>query len=245
MTYTELAVVVPSRARPNNIRRLVRAWQETAEFASLIVVVDSDDPHLMDYLSIRESAELDYVISRQDVAPRSWSLSVQTPAKLGETLNRTVPGISRYFPAVGFMGDDHLPVTPGWDRRICAAMQPGATVYGNDLIHGPNIPTACFWDSAVPKSLGRVTVPGQIHLWLDNYWKELAERIGRLTYLDGVVIQHLHPIAQQAEWDDTYRATNNAEVGRHDRELFDSWVASGQLAADAESVLISIAGKVS
>lgn len=244
MTYSELGVVVPSRGRPDNIRRLLQAWRDTAQFASLIVVVDSDDPRLDGYLELKADPALECVTIPADAPPRCWSLSVQAPARLGETLNRTLPGLSRYFPAVGFMGDDHLPRTAGWDRLICNVMQPAGTVYGNDLLHGEAIPTACFWDAVIPRTLGRVTVPGQIHLWMDNYWKTLGERIGRLVYLERVVIEHLHPVAGKAEWDDSYRRSNDDLVSAHDRDLYLAWDASGQLAADAESVLISTARKV-
>jgi len=47
----DLVVIVPSRGRPANAARVVKAWEETGAFdvASLIFAIDEDDPAYRDY----------------------------------------------------------------------------------------------------------------------------------------------------------------------------------------------------
>jgi hypothetical protein len=50
------------------------------------------------------------------------------------------------------------------------------------------------------------------HLYIDNYWLELAGAAGCLTYLPDVVIEHMHPAYGKAEWDESYRRVNSPEM---------------------------------
>jgi hypothetical protein len=64
------------------------------------------------------------------------------------------------------------------------------------------------------------------HLYLDNFWKALGEDLGNLAYLPQVIIEHLHPVAGKAEWDEGYRAVNAQEVYSFDRLMFDNYIKS-------------------
>jgi len=220
-----IAVVVPSRGRPGNIAALIEAWRTTSHgYATLDVVVDEDDPCVDEY-------------TRLDLpGGDTWVIE---PRRLGGALNYVCPQIAEreHVDMVGFMGDDHRPRSDGWDIVIDTAGMdaPPAVVYGNDLVHGPGLPTAVFMDARIVRTLGHFVLPGQIHLWMDNYWKTLGEQLGTLRYLPDVVIEHVHPITGKAEWDEHYIANNAHAVWENDERIYKEWVAT-QMPADIARV---------
>lgn len=228
-----LLVIVPTRGRPENVARLERARYETQvmdhSVVSFTYIVDDDDPRAMDYAKLADTFESG---SRMDIVHRR---------RLGPTLNDAAARYCGDWDAIGFMGDDHLPTTRGWDREILDALgddsQPNI-VYGNDLLQGPNLPTAVFMPSRVIKAAGFMCPPAQVHLYLDNYWKALGEALGTLTYLPNVVIEHIHPAAGKTPMDDGYREANATELDQVDKEAWHQFLeGSGGFGATLYRVL--------
>jgi hypothetical protein len=210
-----MLVIVPSRGRPDNVTALIDAWDRTRAYAQLLIVVDDDDELLDRYEMVMETA------------PAWVSLEVTPRKRLGPTLNEYAVKNAPLYDIVGFMGDDHRPRTPHWDRRFAMAIaQMGGVgiTYGNDLIQGPNLPTAVWMSSCIVETLGYMVPPGIVHLFADNFWKAVGEGIGRLNYLSDVVIEHVHPVAQKAEWDDTYKECNAGEIWESDEKTFQAYM---------------------
>jgi FkbM family methyltransferase len=185
MTFRML-VIVPSRGRPHNIVRLWKAWQDTGAAADLLVVVDGDPDNVDAY---RATGAPIYV---QD-----------TNLGLVGTLNRHAVANADRYEAIGFMGDDHVPRTVGWDWRICsvlADLAPVGLAYGDDLDRRRDLPTAVFMSSAIVRTLGYMAPPALWHLYCDSYWRKLGNRLGRLRRLDDVVIEHMHYRARPPGW---------------------------------------------
>lgn len=218
----DLLVIVPSRGRPQNVARLAAApgW----DGADLLVGVDDDDPCLKEYLS------LDVDVT---VGPRLG---------MGGTLNHLAVIASTAYAACSFLGDDHVPRTPGWARQIIEILDGMGTgiVYGNDLMQGPMLPTAVFMTSDIIRSLGYMVPPGLAHLFVDNAWKSMGERLGCLRYLNHVVIEHCHPQAGKSEWDAGYVEVNSGAMWAHDEAVYKAWLA-GPFETDMQRVLREVA----
>jgi len=210
-----IGVIVPSRGRPRNVVELVEAWAETRSGeADLLICIDDDDPLNGQYLTA-------------DQLPK-WAKIISGPRRrLGGTLNFAAPAIAERYEMVGFMGDDHRPRTPGWDRMISevGASTYLAVAYGDDLFQHAALPTAVFMDSRIVRRLGWMVLPGQTHLFMDNLWKTLGEQLGALRYLPDVVIEHVHPAAGKGEWDAGYAEVNAGPVWEADEALYKEWVA--------------------
>lgn len=218
----KIAVIVPTRGRPQNAERLQAAFDDTVGYDSdthLIFGLDDDDPMLEDY----QARDL----NNWDVGPR-----LRMAGTLNAIARRTAPECD----IIGFMGDDHLPRTKGWDDRIRDAMVPGGVVYCNDLIQGANLPTEVFLDARIVREVGGFVPDGFIHLFLDNTWKTWGERAGTLRYLDDVIIEHVHPVAQKTEWDAGYVEVNSSAVWDADEKRYNEYVASGELDADVQKI---------
>lgn len=214
-----MLVIVPSRGRPGNVSSLIGAWRDTAGVALLVIAVDEDDPALPEYRKLNLNPQMHLRVGRR--------------LRLGGTLNEvaTDPNILEFAgrQSIGFMGDDHRPRTQDWDLKIERALHElgAGVVYGNDLIQGPNLPTAAFISADIIRTLGYMVPPRLVHLYIDNAWKSLGEGMGRLTYLPDVVIEHMHPIAGKAEWDAGYVEVNSGEMQQADHDAYDYWVATG------------------
>lgn len=207
-----LTVIVPSRGRPDSIRRLLDAWEATADgLAVLLVALDDDDPTITDYPDPTES--LTYTVRpRNGFAPRLTAEALQC-----ETF------------AVASWGDDHIPRTEGWDTALLYALREMGTgfAYGDDLIQGENLPTACAMTTDIVKALGWMTPPGMAHLYVDDVWKALGEGLDRIRYLPDVVIEHYHPMHRDdVDADRLVIEANSPAAYTADRAVFDAWEAN-------------------
>jgi len=196
------------------------AWgATTVRDTRLLVLVDDDDSKLDDYLAI---PNIDI-----QVGPR---------LRIGGTLNVVAPEIAKISRNIGFMGDDHLPRTKGWDEAFINELDKleVGVVYGNDLAHGVGLATSVAMTSNIVNTLGYICVPGSIHLFLDNFWMELG-RGTNITYFNDVIIEHVHPHFQKALSDNTYTEANSPEVWGADEITFNNYVAT-QLQDDLQKL---------
>ncbi|MDH6120646.1 hypothetical protein [Kitasatospora sp. GAS204B] len=220
-----LAMLVPTRGRPDNLRRLWQAFTETCTTATtLIACVDFDDPVLPGYRELHETARGNRGAGTDGP---EFHLLEAPRLRLAGTLNYYAPQVAARFPKIGFLGDDNVPRTVGWDQRYVEALDELGTgiVYGNDLLVGPDLPTQVAMTSDIVLATGLMVPPGIVHLWADNAWLELGQALDGITYLPDVVVEHLHPFARSAEWDDGYREANTRERYDADRAAFEQWRA--------------------
>jgi len=225
------AILVPSRGRPENVKRLADSFHKTEARCDLWVVIDDDDWDRKHYENNAEEYEYGYlVIDNQSIG-------------MAQPLNKGVEILmddERYdhYDYFGFLGDDHLPRTTYWDYILTLAIpyNTNGIAYGNDLLQGANLPTACIMNREIVEHLGGMVPPHFKHLYLDNFWKRLGTDIGGLHYRPDVIIEHMHPVARKSEMDVNYARVNAQEVYDHDRELFDQYINS-QAYADLVAVL--------
>lgn len=227
---TEIALIVPSRGRPHNVKRLAQAVTETASEVHLTIAVDEDDPDLETYRDDHDGSDDPYVLH---IGPRR---------RLVGTLNELATQVEQRY--VAFMGDDHLPRTEGWDKRFLDELDqvgPGGIVYGNDKIQGPNLPTHVCMDRRIVDVLGFMAPPALTHLYADNFWMDLGNALGTLRYLPDVVIEHMHPLSGQGAWDDTYADCNSDDRSNTDAQAYAEY-QSGHFPADVAKLKEALRG---
>ncbi|OKI16641.1 hypothetical protein [Streptomyces sp. CB03911] len=215
----DLTIIVPTRSRPGNLWELWCAFKETSTADTvLLAAVDDDDPFLLGYEQRLDWADGDPRLQMQ-VGPR---------LRLGGTLNALAPTVAAGSRHIGFLGDDHRPRTVGWDGQYIEALDQLGTglVYGNDLIQGASLPTQVAMTSDIVLATGYMVPPGLVHLWADNVWLTLGQALGAIRYLPDVVVEHMHPIAGKAEYDEGYAECNTDERSDADRAVFEAWRAN-------------------
>lgn len=223
MPRSSLAVLVPTRSRPANARRLVQACRDTGTTSDLVLGVDDDDPELPAYKKLAV-----------DMADVGW-VDVLTPSPqpgMVAPLNQMARQHAPNYEMLAFLGDDHVPRTERWDEILCGGVrsQGGGLVYGDDLLQRDKLPTAVVMESRIPRTLGYMAPPALWHLYADTVWLRWGQGIGRLTYWPDVVIEHLHPGAGTAKSDSSYATTNSSGYDQHDKEAFEEYCRSRLLA---------------
>lgn len=207
---TDLVVLVPSRGRPGAAHELVDSFFATDSGPDTVLrfICDADDPTVKDYPALVWLADSKGMVSALNEGAR-LALQEYPEAK-----------------ALAFMGDDHRPVTPEWDRLYLEALDAmGGTglVYGNDLLQGARIPTQGLLSANIVRTLGWFAPPTFKHLFVDDAWLAIGQSINRVTYLPEVIVEHLHPLGNKADWDEGYARVNAPEIASHDQAEFYRW----------------------
>jgi hypothetical protein len=108
-------------------------------------------------------------------------------------------------------------------------------VYGNDLYQGEALPTAPAMTADIVRTLGFMAPPTLRHLYCDNFWLDLGKAAECLRYLPNVVIEHMHPAAGKAQWDEGYRRANAPAQYQRDGDAYREYLA-GSFVDDVEKV---------
>lgn len=220
-----LAIIVPTRGRPENIERVIGAWDFTNawDVADLILAVDGDDPAYQGYLDLFERHR------HPDTGEPLFSMAVQDRwVPMVHKLNRVAVQLAegrRYF-ALGFAGDDHLPRTMNWARRYLAVLRELGTgmVYGDDGYQGVKLSTEWAVTSDAVRKLGRMVPAPVEHMYCDNSMMDLYGGAGALRHLPEIRIEHMHPIAGKADTDAQYKRVNDRGQFRKDRTAYQDWL---------------------
>lgn len=200
-----IELLVPTRGRPRNARRLYDSLVETTSNASVMFFVDEDDPFLEAYL---------------DMLPEG-RVAIGESNRLGPWLNIASRNTSAQI--VGFVGDDVISRTPEWDQIVRKHFVENAIMYPNDGWQGEGLPTSVFMDAGIVRDLGYMVHPLFKHLYIDNHWKRLGEELGTLKYLPEINMEHMHPFAGKAGDDETYQNANSAAQYSADGKAFQMW----------------------
>src|SRR3990167_9217332 len=211
----DLLVICPTRERPERLQTFMESFNENILLGctGIIYCVDDNDPQLVEYQKIFGSEHCYHI----GTGRRTITM------KMNQVVNDLCPGYKYY----GYLSDDNIIKTQYFDTKMIEAIKDGGgwgMAYGNDLFQGEKLPTHIFASGNLVKALGWLYLPSVRHLYGDNAWKVLGEGIHRLHYLKDVTIEHVHPMAKKAEWDESYKYTNSPAIYEGDKKAFHKWV---------------------
>jgi len=230
----DLAVVVPTRGRPDNVRKVISAWDFTNawDVADLVLAVDADDPEYPAYVALYDDHP------HPDTGEPLFLVHVQEKwLPMVAKLNLVSKTLAEDYFAVGFAGDDHLPQTIGWAQRYLTVLRELGTgmVYGDDGYQGANLSTEWAVTADVVRELGRMVPAPVEHMYCDNAMMDLFGGAGALRHLPEVRIEHFHPVAGKAASDVQYERVNGREQYARDRRAYEGW-KRGAMAADVARI---------
>lgn len=212
-----LAILLPTRGRPENLARFIDAVKNTAEDWHLYLRLDTDDPTLPQYEELLAHRH-----------PRI-SVSMGPRIRFGPSLNELAAWAdSDGMSHMGMFGDDVVPITPGWDLALMDALGGDLGVaYGDDGLrdkHQPDLPTHYVTQAEVYRRLGYLSPPGIQHLFLDNVARDIGRYLKNFVFAP-VKIQHMHPWAEGEHLHDTTYAEGgrNADIRKADRKTYVQW----------------------
>jgi len=123
----------------------------------------------------------------------------------------------------GFIADDVVPETPGWDAKlIAAAGRDGMAVPGggHDAEGCPHF----VLGGDLVREMGWLALPDLDRLYIDTVWGDIARQRGVFRRVPDVILRHHHFSNGLALRDQTYRKTNKDS----DRDLYLAWRAASE-----------------
>lgn len=222
MVNAVIEVIAPSRGRPSRAKYMAESWDRTrhSRFTHLTIACDELDPSLATYVG--------------NGLGQPWFTH---PFGTGTMVERTNWAAKRLNADIfGWAADDNVFITRSWDEAVREAFEDPAvtTVNTNDLLVGDEKGGSYFVRGDVVRKLGWLLPPFLDHLYVDFAVTALAKKAGTYVYLPEVIIEHAHPYAGKAPWDDLYRSVNNPEQDRRDGDAFRKWWNEGGADKDAE-----------
>jgi hypothetical protein len=225
----DLLIIVPTRGRPEGMRRLEDAVATTATvLTDLTFAIDDDDePSAAGRRSL--SARTGWITGPRDTVS-GWT-------------NRVALKHAGEYRALASLSDDHVPRTRGWDRLLLDAIdRMGGTgfAYGDDLGQRENLATSVVVSADIVQALGWFMLPACAHYHVDNAWMDLGRGAGCLAWCPDVVIEHAHPFWGAAPMDATYES----EFGRGSADLaaYQAWHGGGR-DGDVATITALMAGR--
>ena len=122
-------LIMPTRGRPDNFARFVKAYKDTGAIDKVVVKLDLDDPTALQY--------------NQVGAPPHWEFIVSEPSKgcFAQNIIFQLYPNQEYY---GIIADDLVPRTRNWDQILAAACGSWGVSYGDDLLKRETLATHPF-----------------------------------------------------------------------------------------------------
>lgn len=167
--------------------------------------------------------------------PRGWRMAYRAE-NVG--MNRALNEVLDAFPGepfYGFLEDDTVLLTDGWDRTLVQAAGDWHVSHGSDgwqsarRIHG----APCV-GGKLAAAVGSLAIRTCFHWYgFDSMWERIDEKCAVRAYRPDVRVEHRHHINGRAPKDATYIAAESRN--RKDFAAFNAWFAS-ELPAIVERV---------
>ena len=226
-----ISILTPTRNRPNNCDRFIKSLYETTQYTGtleLLFYVDNDDPAKDIYKEIEERWQnnfwrVEFVIGEPMSVSKSWNIIAEK--SLGDIM---------------IMGNDDLVYkTVRWDSKLMAKLieldNPYYLTWFNDGINGNRHCAFPVISREWYEALGYFS-PGVFNFGYNDTWVyDIAKRVGKLNYMNEILVEHLHFSVGKSNMDDTYARNRSQEKGnlyRKDKEIYERTVEDRILAAE-------------
>lgn len=217
-----ISLLIPTRNRPEWVERMWRSAVATAEGEVEFCFYFDDDDLTSEVVWGAFKANGAATKGERLVLSEAWNRAYELAS--GEILMHA--------------SDDIVFRTPGWDRFITETFDrfPDRLVfvYGSDGYQDERLGTHGFLSREWVETVGYFVPPYFSSDFNDLWLHEVAGMIGRRVYVPEVFIEHMHPDAGKAQWDQTH--LERKERHRRDRpDLLYRSLAS-EREADAEKL---------
>jgi hypothetical protein len=211
----KIAVILPTRGRPEKAWEAAQSALATSRLPSTAVypVFDQDDPRLPEYEALFPLAG--YIVCPGNMIQRTNVAALQ---------------VADWYDAIGWMADDNLMRTPGWDIRVARTLEQDGILFANlndqfwSEMFPNDKPVNTYVRSSVVKALGWFANPHEEHHYMDDTWRMLGVSTDSMVYLQDVVCEHMHPTNGRGQRDPGYDYTDNQDLLYRDQQQFMQWI---------------------
>lgn len=186
----KILVKWPTRSRPNKFLKTLYLYQSlrTTDNVHFLITIDSDDHRML----------------QRDVVNtmKQWGnlrFEIMEPAGKIAAINHGLADVSRQYDIIVLASDDMIPMVKGWDKRIADDMDrlypdTDGVLWYNDGYAGDKLNTLCILGTKYYRRFNYIYNPEYKALWCDNEFMDVANQLGKQTYIQDVIIRHEHPI---------------------------------------------------
>lgn len=174
--------LLPSRGRVfDKLPRFLAAAIATGISTPGAVLVDDED-------YARNADAYDALI-----LPKDWTVHCVRGGSLGAATRQGFADLCVDAQWVGFLADDLVPETLGWDRHVIDQLNGHNFVSTNDGLHAPQKASGAIAFSAeFVEAMGGI-FPGNLsHMYVDDAWERLGRAAPCWTVLMNVMVRHVH-----------------------------------------------------
>lgn len=188
--------LLPSRSRPENLKRFFAACKATGTSTPGMALVDHVDYAMHEAAYDALKAEM----------PLGWQIRVTKLPTQGAKI-REIWDQVKDSAWLGLIGDDNIPETPHWDRLLVERLTGWNLISCNDQWLAPRRVANC-WVMSGPlvRAVGYIFPPGMEHLFVDDVWERIGREGGCWTCRMDVVVRHAHVMKGAAPADATHKA---------------------------------------
>lgn len=210
-----LLIKLPSRSRPDKLVAITSKYVEYSDDmdkTNFVISLDSDD----------KTVTPELVLNLKSIHKNIEVVVGSSTSKI-HAINRDIPDPST-FDILLLASDDMNPIERGYDKIIREKMtlhypDTDGVLFFNDGFNNEKLNTLVICGSKYYQRFNYIYYPGYMSLFCDNEFMDVANRLGKQTYFDKVIIRHEHPITDKTvEVDELY--ARNDKFFKRDRLLY-------------------------
>ncbi len=207
-------ILVPTLNRIELLKRFVQSLKDTGATCPGLLIVDEKDwaAHNAEYTAIEESLRL---------LP-SWKFKLTKAVSMGDKV-REVWDEVKTEKWVGILNDDHVCITPGWDRKVELLLDGTNMVSTDDggWNFGFRVCGLTAWSMPLLEVCGFPIFPRNLqHLYIDDVWKNIGDQTGCWLETNKVKIEHNHVYNGKMGKDATFEKVNAPSSWEYDAKEF-------------------------
>lgn len=205
-----LLVRMPTRGRPRQALEVLQKYREMAGCPIAIeVVIDEDDETMLACDVQQRLAALGCVVT---VGAHKSKIAACNGGRLKE------------WDILLLASDDMVPVRKGYAQRVVSAMREhwphlDGAIYFDDGFQHENCCTMSIFGRLLYEQFGYVYFPQYQSLFCDQEQTDLLRAMGRLTYVDEVIVEHRHPVTGTVARDALY--DRNDSLWNADKAIYE------------------------
>jgi len=212
-------LLLPTLNRIELLKRFLSSYEETKAEIPVWILVDRKD-----YETHKEAYDEIY----DKTPPHIRLYDTKDFVSMGDKVRFCFGDVKDGgFKWVGLLNDDHVCITPEWDKKTEALIDGKNIVSTNDgsWNFGLTVVGLTAWSMPILDVAGFPIFPQGIDHWfIDNVWKAIGDATGCWHVTAKINIEHRHVFCRKMEPDDTYKISQNPGRAQAGAQAFDKFL---------------------